>query len=218
MTGVKAADPGLVREVPLRGMRGAIAQAMTFSLQQMAQLTLHREIRFPVTSEGEVDLGGLGVNAAVLLATARALAAHPEVNATVEDGVIRQWSRIDIGVAVAVEDGLTVPVLRNADSLTGVEIAAAVKDLATRARAGRLTFADLERATFSVTNLGGHGIDFFTPIVNPPQAAILGVGRLRGAVMSLSLTIDHRALDGAPGAQFLATIEEELERLRGGAS
>lgn len=204
--------PTPVREVKLRGMRAAIATAMMGSLQGSAQLTLNRDL--DVTAlEGLRRSGaaaGLSVNTLVLTAVARVLARRPDVNATLEDKVIRQWGTVNLGFAVAVEDGLLVPVIRDAASLTAAAMGEEARRLAEVARAKALSMDDLQDATFTVTNLGGLGIDHFTPIINPPQVAILGVGRVRDGRMTGSLTIDHRAVDGAPGATFLAEVDAEL--------
>ena len=202
---------GLVQEVPLRGMRGAIAAAMMASLHGSAQLTLHREIDVgPLLELRRESKARLSINVLVLAAVARVLANRPDVNATLEDGVIRRWGVVNLGFAVAVEDGLLVPVLRQADRMAAGELAQEVTRLTERARARVLVMSDLQDATFTVTNLGSFGIDSFTPIVNLPQVAILGVGRVRDNAMTASLSLDHRALDGAPGAEFLAQLNDVL--------
>jgi pyruvate dehydrogenase E2 component (dihydrolipoamide acetyltransferase) len=131
--------------------------------------------------------------------------------------------RIDIGVAVALDEGLIVPVVREADAKTVPEIHRALQNLARRAREGALKVDEVTGSTFTITNLGTYGVDAFTPIINPPEAAILGVGRITdhlalvdGQVvarskMTLSLTIDHRIVDGAPGGAFLRTLAQFLE-------
>lgn len=200
-----------LREVPLRGMRGVIAQTMTHSLREMAQLTLHRQVAVTAVEElRRIRPGELSVNDVMLAAVTRVLGAHPNVNATLEEGTIREWGTVGLGVAVAVDDGLVVPVIRDAQKLSAAEIGAETRRLAGLAREGQLTIAEISDGTFTVTNLGALGIDLFTPIVNPPQVAILGVGRVRAGQVGLSLTIDHRALDGAPGAMFLADLAEAL--------
>jgi pyruvate dehydrogenase E2 component (dihydrolipoamide acetyltransferase) len=159
----------------------------------------------------------------VVKAVARALKEHPRLNAWIEREQIRLVQAIHIGVAVALDEGLIVPVVRNADRKSLQEIAQETQRLARGAREGTLTHEEVTGSTFSVSNLGMYGIDAFTPIINPPESAILGVGRIneklvrvpRGAewrqVMTLSLTFDHRAVDGAPAAAFLQTIGKYLE-------
>lgn len=201
----------LLSETPLRGMRKAIAQSMTQSLREMAQLTLQRTVEVGAVEALRAQRPGeLSVNDLMLTAVTRVLGEHPEVNATLEDGVIKAWAPVNLGVAVALDAGLVVPVIKGAERLTAAEIRAEARRLAERARGGELAIADISEGTFTVTNLGALGIDFFTPIVNPPQVAILGVGRIRDGEVGLSLTIDHRALDGAPGARFLAALAAAL--------
>jgi pyruvate dehydrogenase E2 component (dihydrolipoamide acetyltransferase) len=201
----------ILKETPLRGMRGAIAQTMTLSLREMAQLTLQRRVDVTAVEELRAQRPGeLSVNDVMLCAVTRVLGEFPQVNATLEDGTIKSWAAVNLGVAVALDDGLVVPVVKGAERLTAQEIGTETRRLAGLARGGELAMADLSGGTFTVTNLGALGIDFFTPIVNPPQVAILGVGRIRESEIGLSLTIDHRALDGAPGAQFLAALAEAL--------
>ena len=154
---------------------------------------------------------------------AAALTRHPRVNVAWKDGAISQHGGIDIGLAVAIDDGLVVPVLRGADGLTLAEIAARREDLVGRAQTGKLRPADIQGGGFTISNLGMYGVDAFNAIVNPPQAAILAVGRIvdRAVVvdgqvaarptMVLTLSCDHRALDGARAAQFLGTLADLIE-------
>ena len=157
---------------------------------------------------------------------AATLAQHPRVNASWKDGTIVQHAEINIGLAVAIDDGLVVPVLHRADTLSLAEIAARREDLVTRAQAGKLRPADIQGGSFTISNLGMYGVDAFNAIVNPPQAAILAVGRIADRVvavggqpavqptMVLTLSCDHRALDGARAAQFLG----DARRGGGGAA
>ena len=220
------AAPAPARAVPFTGMRRTIARRMTESLQTMAQVTLFTEVdvtelvrlRERLRREFELTYTDL-----IIKAVAHALEKHPRLNASLAGDEIRQHEEIHIGMAVALEEGLIVPVIRNANQKSLREIAQETKDLAQRAREGRLSVDEVTGSTFSVTNLGGYGIDGFTPIINPPEAAILGVGRIvekpaayQGQValrqmMVLSLTFDHRIVDGAPAAAFLRTVAEMLE-------
>jgi pyruvate dehydrogenase E2 component (dihydrolipoamide acetyltransferase) len=207
----------LLEAVPLAGMRAVIARTMTASLREMAQLTLHREAdvrALLALRASRPEEGRPSVNTIVLAAVARALTRHPLVNATLEDDTISRWRPVHLGLAVALDAGLIVPVIRDAETLSLEELGAEAARLAGRARDRTLTMPEIQGATFTVTNLGGLGIDAFTPIVNPPQVAILGVGRIRGDGMMLSLTLDHRALDGADGARFLQDVQQELDALR----
>jgi pyruvate dehydrogenase E2 component (dihydrolipoamide acetyltransferase) len=154
---------------------------------------------------------------------AAALSRHPGVNASWKDGTIVRNAHINIGLAVAIDDGLVVPVIHRADTLTLVEIAARREDVVSRGQAGKLRPADIQGGGFTISNLGMYGVDAFNAIVNPPQAAILAVGRIADRVlavnghpvvqptMMLTLSGDHRALDGARGAQFLGTLADLLE-------
>ncbi len=223
---IQAAEAAPGRGVPFAGMRRTIARRMTGSLQTMAQVTLCTEVdvtelvrlRERLRRDFDVTYTDLIVQTA-----ARALEKHPRLNAYLDGDEICLCDRIHIGVAVALEEGLVVPVIRDANRKALREIARETKDLAQRAREGTLSMDEMTGSTFSVTNLGGYGIDGFTPIINPPEVAILGVGRIvekpaahRGAVvlrqmMVLSLTFDHRIVDGAPAAEFLHTLAEMLE-------
>ena len=163
------------------------------------------------------------INDFVLKATANALQTHPRLNAALIDNAIHQYQDIHLGVAVEVDAGLVVPVVHSAGTLSLFEISVAVKRLSARAQSGELTPEELGGATFTVTNLGHLGIDWFTPVLNPPQCAILGVGRVRKApvvendsivardIMTLVLTFDHRVIDGAPCARFLADLRDQIE-------
>jgi pyruvate dehydrogenase E2 component (dihydrolipoamide acetyltransferase) len=154
---------------------------------------------------------------------AAALSEHPRANASWKDGAIVQNAEINIGLAVAVEDGLVVPVLHRADTLSVAEIAASREDLVARAQAGKLRPADIQGGGFTISNLGMFGVDAFSAIVNPPQAAILAVGRIADRVVALNgqpavqptvvltLSCDHRALDGARGARFLEALADLIE-------
>lgn len=214
-----------VRTLPLTGMRGIIARRMHDSLQSMAQLTLVTtadvtelvEHRSSWTSALRPTYSDYVVRAVVL-----ALRDHERLNATVESDRIRLFEHVDIGIATALADGLVVPVLRAAETTSLDAVARASAALVEKVRTGSYGLDDISDATFTVTSLGGQGIDAFTPIINPPGVAILGVGRIveqpvRAGdgigwrhVMTLSLTIDHRAVDGAPGAAFLRALRELL--------
>jgi pyruvate dehydrogenase E2 component (dihydrolipoamide acetyltransferase) len=216
------------KRIPFAGMRQAIAEAMVDSLHSMAQLTL--------TSHADVTaLVGLrdvlrrrwGVRISytdlIVKAVALALREHPILNSTLVGEEIVLNDEINLGVAVALEQGLIVPVVQEADKRSVLEIHQVLRDLAERARSEQLAVDEVTGGTFTVTNLGMYRVDAFTPIVNPPEVGILGVGAINehlalaeGQVtvrsrMALSLTIDHRVVDGAPGAAFLQTLVEFLE-------
>ena len=204
--------------IAMEGIRGIIAERMTLSVQTNASVTLHTE----VDATAFVELRGMlndklqarevSITYTDLLVkvVANALGEHPRLNATLTDEGIHLLSEINIGVAVALEDGLVVPVVRDADKERLSEISGQVKDFAERARSNQLTPGELQGGTFTITNLGNFGIDAFTPIINPPESAILGVGRILKkpvvhndeivirSMLTLSLTFDHRVVDGAP--------------------
>jgi len=217
--------------LPVRGMRKTIATRMHESLQSMAQLTMDMDVAMDraVALRGELVEAwaddGLkpGYTDLVIRAVARALERHPRMNATFGGADITLHGRVHVGMAVALDDGLIVPVIRDANLITMGELCRESARLAAAARDGTLSPDDLQEGTFTVSALGMFGVDAFTPIINAPQVGILGVNRLRDAVgwdgdtpvkeqrMNLSLTWDHRALDGAPAARFLATVRELLE-------
>ena len=221
-----AAAPSAARVLPFVGMRQAIAEHMVESLHSMAQLTMMMEVdvtelvklREQVKADFDVAYTDLLVKA-----IAKTLKRHPLLNATLIGEEIHQLESIHIGVAVALQEGLIVPVVRDADKRTVQEIAQQVRRLAQGARDNSLSVDEVTGSTFTITNLGNYGIDGFTPIINAPEAAILGVGRIaervvvhedqiaRRKMMVLSLTIDHRLVDGAPGGEFLQSLKELLE-------
>ncbi|WP_423922210.1 2-oxo acid dehydrogenase subunit E2 [Candidatus Poriferisodalis sp.] len=225
-------------EIPLRGMRGVIADRMSASLRSMAQLTLtmdadmsaivaERAARAESARSGNgddtADVAVPGYTDYVVAATAAALRSHPRINSQVTADAVALLGDIHVGLAVALDDGLLVPVIRHADRLSLSEIAAETKRLAGGAREGALGYDDFQGATFTVTALGMFGVDAFTPVINPPNTAILGVGRIRTEtdwsggnpaarpVLTLSLTWDHRAFDGAPAARFAGAVRDWLE-------
>jgi pyruvate dehydrogenase E2 component (dihydrolipoamide acetyltransferase) len=154
---------------------------------------------------------------------AAAITRQPRVNVSWKDGTLVQHTEINVGLAVALDDGLVVPVIHRADTLTLTQLADQRRDLVARAQSGKLRPADIQGGTFTISNLGTFGVDAFSAIVNPPQAAILAVGRIADRVVSvdgrpvvqptmvLTLSCDHRALDGARGAQFLGALAELIE-------
>ncbi|HJF15715.1 MAG TPA: 2-oxo acid dehydrogenase subunit E2 [Enteractinococcus helveticum] len=208
-------------------LRKVIAQRMHISLLETAQFTMITSADVTDFATMRSDIAGGATKPsftdAVVRAVALALCNHPMLNSRLEDDTIVNRGEINVGLAVAIDDGLVVPVIRDADQLGLAEIAEATRDLANRARGNELGVDAFEAGTFTVTALGGQGVDFFTPIINPPQSAILGVGRVREVParfgtglmwrqeLPLSLTVDHRINDGYPSALFLAEVVELLE-------
>ena len=221
------------RRVPLSGMRRTIAERLFASKTQIPHFYLSLEIDADPLTHLRKDINAAAeasgspkvtINDFILLATARAAALHPKVNAAFAGDAIVEYASVNLSVAIAVEDGLITPVLRDAQKLSLREISAAVKDLATRARSKKLRPDEYQGGTITVSNLGAFGVETFYAIINPPQAAILAVGAIvkkpvvnsqgqvvAGQRMSIGLSGDHRVVDGAAGAEFLASLKKSLE-------
>lgn len=210
---------------PLRGMRKVIAERMHKSLQGSAQLTITTEVDVTQLIDRRQEVQR-EFNATytdfIIQACAHALKQHPRMNAALEGDTLKTQEHISVGVAVALEEGLIVPVIRNTDKKSLKDIAQEARGLAEKARTGKLTLEEVSGGTFTVSNLGMYGVDGFTPILNAPQTGILGVGRIvekpviyRGEIAKrsmivLSLTFDHRVIDGAPAGAFLQTVADLL--------
>jgi len=220
------------RVIPFTGMRKMVADNVARSAQTAAHVTLTSEVdmtaavklREQIAGEFELKYGArLSYMDLIVKAAARAVFDHPIINSSLQGNEIRIHGEVNIGVAVALDGGLIVPVVHNADRKAVHEISAELKCLVEKARAGTLTGDEISGGTFSVTNLGAYGVDIFNPIITPGQSAILGVCRIvekpvvvegRVAIrsmMNLCLSFDHRVMDGAPAAQFLARVKELLE-------
>lgn len=214
-------------EIPFSRLRAATARRLTQSVTTKPQVTLHAEARATRLAEiqGQLRARGFAVRLTHLLAraTARALALDRTLNGWVRDGTMVLSPAVNLGLAVQTDAGLVTPVLPDADRLQLAEFVARLDDLIARARAGTLHPRDLGNGTFTLSNLGRNRVRHFTPIVNPPQLGILGVGRLRtvpgwdGAgwrpvpELPLSLTFDHAAVDGQPAAAFLDRLISIVE-------
>jgi pyruvate dehydrogenase E2 component (dihydrolipoyllysine-residue acetyltransferase) len=213
---------------PLTAMRRAIADRLGRSLGAAVSLTLTREAQANalVVIQSRLAPGGdksFPLDALFIKLLAAALRDHPELNATIEGDTLLCWEDIHIGFAVAVPGGLVVPVIRHADKESLAKISSMVRDLRKRALEGSLHPKDLAGGTATITNLGAYGVDAFTPILNPPESAILGVGRIMerpvisgGSVVPahtcvLSLTFDHRVTDGAPAALLLQSVADRMD-------
>lgn len=213
----------LRQRIPLIGIRRTIGERLRQSLQTAVPVTLTRETEAATLVEARTRLGerlgrAVPYDAIFAAVLAQALTDLPTFNATIQDDAILVYKEVHVGVAVATSVGLLVPVIRSVQSRPLAEIAAAVTELGERARAGRLSADEMMGGTATLTNLGASGVDTFTPILNPPQAVILGIGRIRptptvvyGQLLlqptcHLSLTFDHRVADGAPAAELLGTI------------
>jgi pyruvate dehydrogenase E2 component (dihydrolipoamide acetyltransferase) len=215
-------------DIPNSAMRRTIAQRLTESATQIPHyyVTIDIDMRQALALRGQLNaLEGvrISVNDFVLKAAALALKKHPLLNASFQGGSIRVYHRIDIGMAVAMEDGLITPVIRNTDQKGLLQISQEARELAERAKAKRLRSEEFTGSTFTVSNLGMLGVKDFTAVINPPEAAILAVGATRaipivengqvavGAQMSVTLSSDHRVIDGAMSARFLRDFKYYLE-------
>jgi pyruvate dehydrogenase E2 component (dihydrolipoamide acetyltransferase) len=223
-----AATEGTYTDTPVSQMRKVIAKRLSESLFTAPHFYLTMEINMDKAMEARVRLNELSpvklsFNDLVLKSAAVALRQHPVVNSSWLGDKIRQNKVINIGVAVAVDEGLLVPVIRNADQKGLSQIATEVKELAGKAKSKKLQPAEWEGSTFTISNLGMFGIDEFTAIINPPDACILAVGGIKqtpivrdgqivvGNIMKVTLSCDHRVVDGATGAAFLQTLKGLLE-------
>ena len=214
--------------IPLKGMRRIIAERMHQSLHDLAQANHRMEVDMSACAGVREQLKARGVkvsyNDLVIRCVARALTEFPMMNASMTEDSIIQKHYVNVGMAVATDTGLLVPVIRDADKLSLSEISARARDLAARTKEGGLSPDELSGGTFTVTNLGMFGVDSFTAVINAPEAGILAVGQIKKRpvaldddslavrpMMWLSLTYDHRIVDGAPAAQFLKRVKELLE-------
>jgi len=217
-------------DVPLTQIRKTIAKRLATSLGPVPHFFLTTEVDMERAGEARDALnqslgerGSVSFNDIILKATALALVQHRACNAWFQDDHIRYWNDVHLGMAVAVEDGLITPVIRNADRKSLAELGKAAKDLADKARSRRLQPNEYTGSTFSVSNLGMFDIDEFTAVINPPEAGIIAVGSIgqkptvvSGLVtprrrMRITMSCDHRVIDGATGAAFLRTLKQMLE-------
>ena len=226
-------EPSPVKVIPFEGMRKIIADNMHASLQNAAQLTAFTEVdvtemvRFRDLMRAEYkkdDTVKISYNDIIVMATARALMRHRIMNSTLVGEEILVHDTVHLGIAVALSEGLIVPKLRNAEKKNLLQIAWEVRQLAQKAREGALCVEEVTDGTFTISNVSMLGMDGFTPVLNPPETGILGVGRViekpavfNGEItirhmMTLSLTFDHRVVDGAPAMIFLKDLARYLEQ------
>jgi len=217
---------------PLKGIRAVIAERMLSSSQNTASVTLHSEADITNIVNFRKRLKEIGsniipsYNAIFISLAAKALEGYPTMNSLSDSETIISSDEINVGLAVDHVDGLRVVVVKHANQKTLSRIQADLEELIGRVRANSSTLDDLSGGTFTITNLGAYGIDYFTPIINPPQTGILGVGRIteklvikdgkiaQRNMITLSLTFDHRIIDGAPAAQFLQMIVTQIENFK----
>ncbi|MED1458911.1 dihydrolipoamide acetyltransferase family protein [Bacillus safensis] len=217
---------------PVSMMRKTIASRMMESLQTSAQLTITMKAdvtkltalqsELNETAAGRHDIK-LTMTDFVAKAVVLSLLEHPAMNSQYQNDRVETFEYVHLGIAAALDRGLAVPVIRHAEKLSLIELAKSIKSYGKKAREGKLLHDEIEGSTFTITNLGAYGVEHFTPILNPPEAGILGVGKAdhmpvyhgnelcKGTILPLSLTFDHRVLDGAPASQFLSTVKAYLE-------
>jgi pyruvate dehydrogenase E2 component (dihydrolipoamide acetyltransferase) len=217
------------RDEPATQIRQTIAKRLVTSIGPVPHFFLTVDIEMDRAAEMRESIKALdpdlkiSINDIIIKVTAAALLQHPQVNASFQDKFIRYYEHADIGVAVAIEDGLITPVVRAADQKSLSQIAAEVRELAERARSKKLKPEEYTGATFSISNLGMFGIDEFTAVINPPEGGILAVGAMTPKpvvrdnqvvvrqMMRVTMSCDHRVIDGATGAKFLQTFKKMLE-------
>jgi pyruvate dehydrogenase E2 component (dihydrolipoamide acetyltransferase) len=220
------------RRIPLRRMRKVIAERLQHSYQTAPHISLTLTVDMTELQRLMANLAEpirqatgkeLTLTAVLTQVTALALSRHPRLNAHLDEDDILEFDTVHLGIAVALEDGLVVPVIRDAQTKGLIALQTELSDLAGRARANKLALDEIKGSTFTISNLGMYGIEQFTAIINPPEVAILAVGAITPGpkeidgqlamrpLLRLTLMVDHRAIDGATGAQFLATLKELLE-------
>jgi pyruvate dehydrogenase E2 component (dihydrolipoamide acetyltransferase) len=220
------------KKVPLRGIKKVVADRMSLSwhtaprVTQVIEVDMSEALRFREEHRGDWEAKGIrvSINDILVKTVTLALLEHLEINSSLKGDEIEVYANVNMGIAVATERGLMVPVLRNANQKTLLEIAQESAALVQKVQQGKIGPDELSFGTFTITNLGTFGINFFTPIINPPESAILGVGKLEKKVkvidedkiairptLNLCLVFDHRVVDGAPAARFLLKVKERLE-------
>ena len=227
---VLASDLGSA-ETKISGVREKIARRLRESLAGTAQYTLHSSadarglLMLRARIKAATSAPEININDLMTFCTVQALLEAPHLNVLFVDGTIRQGRGVHIGFACDTPRGLLVPVVHDAQTLTAAALAGRIKELSSQAVAGTISADDLSGGTFTISNLGGLGIESFTPVLNPPQVAILGVNAIQlkavrkgGMVefidsIGLSLTLDHQVIDGAPGARFLKVLREKIENV-----
>ncbi|MCY7544719.1 dihydrolipoamide acetyltransferase family protein [Bacillus safensis] len=218
---------------PVSMMRKTIASRMMESLQTSAQLTITMKADVTKLTALQSELNEtaaarhnmkLTMTDFVAKAVVLSLLEHPAMNSQYQNDRVETFEYVHLGIAAALDHGLAVPVIRHAEKLSLIELAKSIKSYGKKAREGRLLHDEIEGSTFTITNLGAYGVEHFTPILNPPEAGILGVGKAdhmpvyhgnelcKGTILPLSLTFDHRVLDGVPASEFLSTVKAYLEK------
>ena len=219
----KLPQPAVLKKVKLTGVRKVVAERLSYSARTGVPVTITVEADATKLMAMKERQSHVGFTAFGVRAVAKALRSHAEVNATIEDDEVTVYSDINVAVAINTEQGLVAPVIRNADKLSLQEIHSAIGDLQGKAGENQLSVENLTGGTFTVTNLGAYDVESFAPVINPPQCAILGLGRIAYKPVAhgkdvvakpstlLTLVFDHRVLDGVPAAKFLRDVKRNLE-------
>ena len=216
-------EPVVLRKVKLDGIRKAVAERLTFSERNVVPVTLTMETDASKLVELKNRGDHVGFTAFSAKAVAMALERHPAMNSTIEGDEITIYSDINVAVAINTDLGLVAPVIQNADKKSAKVIDAKIQELSQKAKENRLAIEELTGGTFTVTNLGAYDVESFAPVINPPQCAILGLGRIAYRPVAtgeqvtvrpttvLTLVFDHRIVDGVPAAEFLRDVKRNLE-------
>jgi pyruvate dehydrogenase E2 component (dihydrolipoamide acetyltransferase) len=219
----KPRQPIVLRKTRLEGVRRAVAERLAFSARTAVPVTLTMEADATKLVLLKNKESGVSFTAFAVKAVAEALEKHIVMNSTIEGEEVTTYSDINVAVAINTEQGLVAPVIQHVNQKSPKEIDADVESLAQKARENRLTVEDLTGGTFTISNLGAYDVELFAPVINPPQAAILGLGRVvykpvalgervsAGPTTTLTLVFDHRIVDGVPAARFLQEIKRNLE-------
>jgi pyruvate dehydrogenase E2 component (dihydrolipoamide acetyltransferase) len=219
----KVREPAVLRKVKLEGIRKTVAERLTFSARNAVPVTLTMETDATKLVELKNKEDHIGFTAFAVKAIARALERNPVMNSTIEGDEVTTYSDINVAVAINTDQGLLAPVIQNANRKSVKEVNAKIEELSQKAKENRLTIEELTGGTFTVTNLGAYDVESFAPVINPPQCAILGLGRIAyrpiasgeqvsaRPVSVLTLVFDHRIVDGVPAAKFLRDVKSNLE-------
>jgi len=219
----KMAQPAVLKKTKLTGVRKVVAERLSFSARTAVPVTITIEADATKLMAMKEKQSHVGFTAFGVKAAAKALVEHSSVNATIEGDEVTVYSDVNVAVAINTEQGLVAPVVRNANKLSLKDISSTIDDLARKATENQLTIENLTGGTFTVTNLGAFDVESFAPVINPPQCAILGLGRIafkpfaHGSQVSarpstlLTLVFDHRIIDGVPAAKFLRDVKRNLE-------
>jgi len=219
----KLPQPVVLKKMKLSGVRKVVAERLSYSARTVVPVTITVEADATKLMAMKEKQSHIGFTAFGVKAAAKALRNHAEVNATIENDEVTTYSDVNVAVAINTEQGLVAPVVRNADRLSLQEINSSINELAGKAVENRLGIENLTGGTFTVTNLGAYDVDSFAPVINPPQCAILGLGRIAYKPVAkgteiiakpstlLTLVFDHRIIDGVPAAKFLREVKRNLE-------